>query len=73
MPLIPKRKWWSIGGKNLSFFSFFIHIKFYNISYILQNITNFFTTLQERHHGERRITTTPLPIYKDMQVNLPYT
>ena len=53
---------------------FFIHIKiFYNISYILQNFPNYFATLQGRHHGERKTMTTPWPIYKDDQVNLPTT
>ena len=52
---------------------FFIHIKIYNISYILQNFPNYFTTLQGRHHGERKTMTTPWPIYKDEQVNLPTT
>ena len=41
---------------------FFIHLKFYNILYILQNFPNYFTTLQGRYHGERKTMTTPWPI-----------
>ena len=43
---------------------FYSYKNFYSISYILQNFPNYFTTLQGRHHGERKTVTTPWPIYK---------
>ena len=40
---------------------FFIHIKFYNKSYIKLYVSNYYTILQGRYHGERNTMTTPWP------------
>ena len=45
------------------FFCFFYsNINIYNISYIKLYLSNYFTTLQVRYHGERKTMTTPWSI-----------
>ena len=47
---------------NVSFFFFYSNINIYNISYVELYLSNYFTTLQVRYHGERKTMTTPWPI-----------
>ena len=52
----------NLDKRCVAFFFFYSSINIYNISYIKLYLSNYFTTLQVRYHGERKTMTTPWPI-----------